>query len=263
MAAQHLGDLLADGVDRVERGHRLLEDDGDLLGADVGSCPAAAAAPGRGPARGSGRRRCGRAASAISFRTESAVTVLPQPDSPTTPTVSPRCDGEVDAVDRVHHAVVGREMGLEPADLEQRLGHHITRRGSSASRSPSPMKLMESTVRKIAAPGKQRPVRRDVEVVLGVEQDAAPGRDVGREAEAEEGQRRFGDDGGGDVDGAGDDHRAERVGQDVAHDLARLAWRRARAPPRRTPSRAATGTARAPAAPPASSASRRSRPRSG
>ena len=30
--------------------------------------------------------------------------------------------------------------------------HHITFRGSSASRSPSPMKLMASTVRKMAAP---------------------------------------------------------------------------------------------------------------
>ena len=175
-------------------------------------------------------------------------------------------DAQVDAVDRVHHAVVGLEVGLQAADVEQAvrpLTPQITLRGSSASRRPSPMKLIDSTVRKIARAGKQRPVRRDVEVVLGVEQDAAPGRDVGREAEAEERQRRFGDDGGGDVDRAGDDHRPQRVGQDVAHDLARLARRRARAPPRRTPSRAATGTARAPAAPPASSAGRRSPPRSG
>src|SRR5438046_8306100 len=44
-------------------------------------------------------------------------------------------------------------------------------------------------------PGEDRPVRGEVEVVLGVEEDAAPGGDVGREAEAEERQRGRGDDG--------------------------------------------------------------------
>ena len=55
---------------------------------------------------------------------------------------------------------------------------------------------------------------------LRVEQQAAPGRDIRREAEAEERQRRFGDDGSGDVDGGGDDDGAKRIGQDVAHNLA-------------------------------------------
>ena len=97
----------------------------------------------------------------------------------------------------------------------------MTRRGSSASRSPSPMKLMVSTARKIAAAGEQRPVRRDVQIVLGVEQDAAPGRNVRRKAKTEKRQRRFGDDGGGHVDRAGDDHRPKRVRQDVAHHHAK------------------------------------------
>ena len=180
--------------------------------------------------------------------------------------VSPRSIARLDAVDRADHAVVGLEPGLQVADVEQRSASAIrptdTRRGSSASRRPSPMKLMDSTARKIAAAREQRPVRRDVEIVLGVEQHAAPGRDVGREAEAEEGQRRFRDDGGGDIDRAGHDHRAQRVGQDVARPPGAAARRRARGPPRRIPSRAATGTARAPAAPPASSAGRRSRARS-
>ena len=35
VAAQALGDLLADGQHRIERGHRLLEDEADLLGADL------------------------------------------------------------------------------------------------------------------------------------------------------------------------------------------------------------------------------------
>src|ERR1700741_5318647 len=70
--------------------------------------------------------------------------------------------------------------------------------------------------------GEQRPGRRDVEIVLGIEQYAAPGRDVWREAEAEEGERRFGNDGGCDVDRAGHDDRAKRIGQDMAHDLAQF-----------------------------------------
>src|SRR2546425_2351411 len=38
------------------------------------------------------------------------------------------------------------------------------------------------------------PVRREVQVVLGVEEDASPRGNVGREAEAEEGERGFRDD---------------------------------------------------------------------
>src|SRR5262249_35789070 len=61
-------------------------------------------------------------------------------------------DRKIDAVDRAHHAVVGREMRLQPLNVEQALGH-MTFRGSRASRNPSPMKLIVSTARKIAAPG--------------------------------------------------------------------------------------------------------------
>ena len=68
---------------------------------------------------GSRRRRSGRAR-ATRRMIESAVTLLPQPDSPTRPSVSPRRDREVDAVDRPHHAVAGEEVGLQPLDLEHR-----------------------------------------------------------------------------------------------------------------------------------------------
>src|SRR3989449_5535885 len=66
----------------------------------------------------------------------------------------------------------------------------------------------------------QGPVRRKVEVVLGVEEDPSPGRNIGREAEAEEGERGLRDDGGGDVERASHDHGAHRVRQDVADHLA-------------------------------------------
>ena len=118
--AHHLGDLLADRVDRVERGHRLLEDDARSPCCGCG-CIASraerhevAALPQDLPAT------ILPGGIAISFSTDIAVTVLPQPDSPTTPSVSPRLDRQIDAVDRAHHAVIGREMRLEPADFEQR-----------------------------------------------------------------------------------------------------------------------------------------------
>ena len=52
---------------------------------------------------------------------------------------------------------------------------------------------------------------------LGVKQNASPSGNVGREAEAEKRQGRFGDDGGGDVDRPGDDDGPQRVRQDVPY----------------------------------------------
>ena len=72
---------------------------------------------------------------AISFSTDSAVTVLPQPDSPTTHTRLAAVDGEVDAVDRLHHAVVGGEVGLQPPDVEQRASPASRRGPARVSRS--------------------------------------------------------------------------------------------------------------------------------
>ena len=70
---------------------------------------------------------------------ESAVTDLPQPDSPTIPSVLPRSTANDDAVDRPHDALAREEVRPEIVDLEQR---HLVplERGSSASRRPSAMK---------------------------------------------------------------------------------------------------------------------------
>src|SRR6516225_1692778 len=67
------------------------------------------------------------------------------------------------------------------------------------------------------AAGEQRPMRGDVEVVLGIEQNASPGGNVGREAETEKGKGRFENNSGGDIDRRGDDHRPQRIRQDVPH----------------------------------------------
>ena len=47
-----------------------------------------------------------------------AVTDLPQPDSPTMPSVLPLGDGEVDAIDRLDRAIHDVEVGAEIIDLE-------------------------------------------------------------------------------------------------------------------------------------------------
>ena len=56
------------------------------------------------------------------FITERAKIVLPDPDSPTTPSVLPRFRVIVDAVDGAHPATRGQEVRLEVLDLQQRLG---------------------------------------------------------------------------------------------------------------------------------------------
>ena len=65
-----------------------------------------------------------------------AIVDLPQPDSPTTPSVSPSLDGEADAVDRLHRGDLlleddparDREVLLEVLDDEQLVAAHHGRR---------------------------------------------------------------------------------------------------------------------------------------
>src|SRR5439155_1393345 len=69
-----------------------------------------------------------------------------------------------------------------------------------------------------AEPREDHPVRCDVDEVAGVEEEPAPGRDVRREAEAEERERGLGEDRAADTDRRGDEHRRQRVREDVAED---------------------------------------------
>ncbi len=88
MHEQRLGDLIADREDRVERGHRLLEDEADAGAADrahralveVEQVAAVELDRGRAAIRPGG---------CTSRMIDSAVTDLPLPDSPTRPSVSP------------------------------------------------------------------------------------------------------------------------------------------------------------------------------
>src|SRR5260221_2263985 len=163
---------------------------------------------------------------AISFNTDIAVTVLPQPLSPTTPRVSP--------------ASIARSTSSTACTIPSSVANctfkpWISSRwrdagcGSRAAATSHHLARVERVAQTVAdevdrqhrqedcRPGEKGPMRRDVEIVLGVKQEAARGRDIGWKAEAEKGQRRLGDDRDRDVDRAGDDDRPQRIRQDVAH----------------------------------------------
>ena len=99
VAHQHLDDLLADGVARIERGHRLLEDHREAVAAQIAQLAVRQDRAARCRRR-SPRRTLRRVALGSRPITASEVTLLPQPDSPTSPSVEPRASGEIDAVDR-------------------------------------------------------------------------------------------------------------------------------------------------------------------
>ena len=86
---QRLGDLAADPHDRVERGHRVLEDHGDLGAPHVRAARSGTASSGPGP-RSAPTRSGPRPSRGSRPMIERESTVLPEPDSPTMPSVLPR-----------------------------------------------------------------------------------------------------------------------------------------------------------------------------
>ncbi len=89
----------------------------------------------------------------------SDVMLLPEPDSPTMPSVSPRADLEGQPVHGDRAAALGLVDHGEVLHHQQRVGsvpaaHSCLPCGSKASRSPSPMKLTQSTVSRMNSPGK-------------------------------------------------------------------------------------------------------------
>src|SRR5262245_26028182 len=164
-----------------------------------------------------------------SFKIDMAVTVLPQPDSPTTPTVSPRaivrstpstaCTMPSSVLKCVLRPRISRSASLTPDFTSRPLPSHHLARVERIAQSVTD-EIDRQHREKDRGAGKHRSMRSDVEIVLGVVEDTAPGGNIGRETQAQERQGRFGDDGRGDIDGTGHDHRPQRVGQDVAYHLA-------------------------------------------
>ena len=97
------------------------------------------------------------AVGSISFSTVLPMVDLPQPDSPTSPSVSPLGDGEADAVDRPHLAdaalqqpAMDREMLHEALDLQD--GASLMRARPHALDSPSRRRCGRRRHRRPAAP---------------------------------------------------------------------------------------------------------------
>ena len=87
------------------------------------------------------------------------LTVLPDPDSPMTPSTSPRSDVEIDAAHRLHLAVADAEADAQVADFDKRRprGHVASlsrRRGSVRSRIPSPSRLRPKSAIEMNSPDK-------------------------------------------------------------------------------------------------------------
>ena len=120
---------------RVERRHRLLEDERDLAGR--GSAAAAREAREQVDALEARRARRPPRSAAAAAASDMHVTLLPQPDSPTMPSTSPLAERERQPVDRVHGAVVGLEpdaRGPRPRAAARAISASSAGRGRRAGR---------------------------------------------------------------------------------------------------------------------------------
>ena len=142
---QDFGDLLLDGVQRIERRHRLLEDDGDVVAAHVADfvfrqseqfLPLEAHRAGR-VVRGRIRqqlhhRQCRDRLAGAALADQRHRLAF--------------ADVERHVIDRQHFARALPEGDGEIADGEKRLGHRNVFRGSKASRTASPMKISSESM---------------------------------------------------------------------------------------------------------------------
>ena len=130
MRAYRLGDLIADAVHRVQARERILEDHRDVLAADVahlGRRQGQEVAALRARPRPLIRARS-RLSSPMIAR---LVTLFPEPDSPTMPSVSPRWSVKDRSETALHDAVERRKHDRQVAHVEQRsLRHAYRTRGS-------------------------------------------------------------------------------------------------------------------------------------
>ena len=223
MQEQNFADLLLDRVQRIERGHRLLEHDGDVVAAHaphvaVGQTQQFAALEGDGAGR-MPRRRVGQQLEDRQSRHRFAGARLADQRHGLA-----LADVERDPIDGECLFAAMRPMAEgdgEVADGEEGFGHVNVFRGSKASRTASPMKIrsdsIRATVQKPASPSHGA-----CTLALPWDKQLAERRRTGRQAEAEEverGQRHH---------RRRHDERQERhrrhhgVGQEVAEDDDRI-----------------------------------------
>src|SRR6266404_751581 len=175
-------------------------------------------------------------------RIESAVTLLPQPDSPTRPSVRPR--RSVKLMPSTARATPSEVSKCVCSSRTARRGGAGSRaRGAasvtaaSATSSTHPERARIEGVAQIIAEeverhdcdedkdaGRQDPGElRDALHVLRVGEEVAPAGARLLDAESEERQRALAEDEARDAERGGDDRVAERGGNHVAHDDARAA----------------------------------------
>src|SRR5262245_12663768 len=129
-----------------------------------------------------------------SLRTDMAVTVLPQPDSPTTPSVSPRamlrstpstaCTMPSSVWKCVFSPRISSSASPTPDLTSHALSHHLA--GVECIAQSITDEIDAQHRQENCSAWEHRPVRGDIEVVLGVKQDPAPGRDIGGETQTQE-----------------------------------------------------------------------------
>src|SRR6185437_15508740 len=143
--------LVGDGEDRIERGHRVLENHGDSRAAQLFALGRAGfqqvAAVEENFAAGD---RCGRGAEQAHYRFHrhrlAAAALADQRDLATLRYV------ERDTVQHMVRLPIGRKVDREIADGEQRAGH-LTSCTSKRSRRPSPSRLNPRATKRMAQPG--------------------------------------------------------------------------------------------------------------
>ena len=202
---QHLGDLVADALDRVQRHRGVLRDDADVAATD-GLQPALAEARRSMPSKRDPRRRTICAAGASSPAMAWAVVDLPEPDSPTSASVSPTASSRSTPRTAADEPVAVAVVDCQSLDLEQRrrrtVRFGVLAHGAYRWSRAWAIRLAASTVAATVSPG-------SVVSHHALAQEVAPGRHqrtpLGRRglgAVAEEAQRGDGEDGDAELAGS-------------------------------------------------------------
>ena len=251
--AQRLGDLVADRV----TGFRQLIGSWKIIAISrpriARSSPPGSPSRSR-PSNRAPRRRSTRPGSGTSPSSERQVTLLPEPDSPTSPIVSPAREREADAGGGEDEPVRRRERGVRLRTSSSGRPVRRASAGSSAtariipsfspalprqpvpSRSarPSPTRLKPTPASTITRPGQRRDPPGGEQEGLAVGDHQAPFGRRRLHAEAEERERGEHEDVEHDVEHREDEVRPDHVREDVPEHDPRAASSRGSSPRART-----------------------------
>ena len=212
MRFQRFADLKADGEAGIERRHRLLEDHRHVFAGDAPPLVRAhrreiraveghaVGGHGRGRRQEAHRRQHRHRLAGAGFADDRQHFVA--------------LERQVEPVHRRERAVACRERDGEIADFEQRRRHQPLRIfGSSASRRPSPVRLMARTVMRMAKPGRATIQGSELNEFARVGQHRAPFRRRRLGAKAKEAKRRRLENGARHAKRRLHDERSEAVRQ--------------------------------------------------